>query len=379
MLGFHSRLLGGLIVLLSTLSPACLLPHSSTGTAPVASAPSATQSAAQSAQIDQNERTLRAAAAPTKRHIGAALATWHFGDAGYKTIAGREFDSLTPENEMKWDAVEPRPGEFSFRGGDALVAFATEHGMRVRGHALVWHSQLAPWVQSLSGDALREAMIRHVQTVAGHWKGKIAQWDVVNEALADDGTLREGSPFTALGPEFLDTAFRAAHQADPDALLFYNDYEIEGPSAPKTEGAFQLVKKLKESGVPIHGVGFQMHVDPRHWPSPAEIRQNLERFAALGLFIEITEMDVPVGEIAGTRDEKFERQKRLTHDIVAACLSVEKCSGVTLWGVVDQYSWLNDPKWGKMRGALPHLPLAFDDHYRAKPMHEAIVDAFAGR
>jgi endo-1,4-beta-xylanase len=139
------------------------------------------------------------------------------------------------------------------------------------------------------------------------------------------------------------------------------------------------VKRLKESGTPIHGIGFQMHVDPRRWPSPEEIHDNLQRFAALGLFVEITEMDVPVGEIAGTHAEKLERQKALTHDIVAACVSVEKCTGVTFWGVIDRYSWLADAKWGRLRGNLPHAPLPFDDGYRAKPMHAGIVDAFSGR
>jgi endo-1,4-beta-xylanase len=371
------RRLGGLIVMLSSLSAACLLPrvaNDAGGQAPASGSPKAEDEASA-----REGPALRQVAASTKRRIGTAVATWHFNEAKYKATAAREFDSLTPENEMKWEAVEPQPDQFSFRGGDALVAFAEEHGMRVRGHTLVWHSQLAPWVKSLSGDDLRAAMIRHVKTVAGHWKGKIAQWDVVNEALTDAGELRGESPFTALGPEYLDAAFRAAHEADPDALLFYNDYEIEAPGARKTEAAFGLVKRLKESGVPIHGIGFQMHVDPRRWPTPADIRENFQRFAALGLFIEITEMDVPVGEMPGSRDDKLAHQKALTHDIVAACLSVEKCSGITVWGVVDKYSWLADPKWGKLRGSLPHDPLPFDDGYRAKPMHAGIADAFAGR
>jgi len=193
------------------------------------------------------------------------------------------------------------------------------------------------------------------------------------------GDLRTDSPFTALGPGFVDDAFRAAHDADPDALLFYNDYEIEGAGAAKTEGALRLVKRLKASGVPIHGVGFQMHVDPRHWPAADDIRRNMERFAALGVKVEITEMDVPVGEIPGTGEDKLERQRAITHDIVAACRAVPACTGITFWGFSDQHSWLNSARWGQLRGRRPHLPLPFDTHLLPKPMAFAIADALAGR
>jgi endo-1,4-beta-xylanase len=323
--------------------------------------------------------TLREAAGRAHRHVGTALATEYFNEPSYGAIAGRQFDSLTPENQMKWEAIEPRKGAFAFEGGDELVAFAQENGMRVRGHTLVWHSQLAPWVKGLSGEALHSAMIDHVKAVAGHYAGRVAQWDVVNEALADGptGALRSDSPFTALGPTFIDDAFRAAHQADANALLFYNDYEIERPGAPKTEAALRLVKRLKEAGVPIGGIGFQMHVDPRHWPSADEIRQNFERFAELGLAVEITEMDVPVGAVAGSLEEKFARQKAIGHDIVAACVAVPRCTGITVWGFTDAHTWLNDAHWGALRGPLPHYPLPFDDDYRAKPLYYGILDALA--
>jgi endo-1,4-beta-xylanase len=321
--------------------------------------------------------TLREAAARAHRRIGTAVATYHFGDPGYRPAAAANFDSLTPENEMKWEVIEPRPGAFDFYAGDTLVAFATKNGMRVRGHTLVWHNQLAPWAKALSGESLHAAMLRHIQGVAGHFKGHIAQWDVVNEAIAegDSGALREASPFTSLGPTYIDDAFRAANEADPQALLFYNDYDIEAPGTPKSEAAYALVKRLKESGVPIHGVGFQMHVDPRNWPSADDIRKNFERFAALGVAIEVTEMDVPIGEISGTHEEKLERQKALTHDIVAACVAVPQCTGITFWGVTDKYSWLASPEWGRLRGRLPHDPLPLDADYAPKPMYSGIAEA----
>jgi len=319
--------------------------------------------------------TLRQAAERRQRKVGVALATWFFDNPAYPELSAREFDSLTPENEMKWYQVEPQPGQFDWKPGDRLVAFAKEHGMRMRGHTLVWHNQLAPWVNGLSGDALRSAMLKHVTATAEHFKGQIAQWDVVNEAVGDQGEPRPNSPFTALGPGYIAEAFRAAHAADPGALLFYNDYEIEDLSWPKSQGVFRLVKELKESGVPIHGIGLQTHVDPRRWPTAEVIQKTLEHFAELGLFIELTEIDVPVGEIAGTLEQKLAAQKELTRGIVRACLAVKLCTGMTFWGLTDRHSWLSTPEWAPTRGKGPHLPLPFDENYRPKPMRAGILEA----
>jgi len=326
-------------------------------------------------------KPLRQAAAAAHRRIGTALMSNLLGNAAISTLVAREFDSLTPENEMKWEALEPRPGAFAFEAGDRLVSFAGEHGIRMRGHTLVWHQQLAYWVKGLKAEALRAAMARHIQGAVGHWKGKIAQWDVVNEALAngDSGALRDDSPFAVLGPTFIDEAFRLAHAADPQAQLFYNDYEIEGGDTPKGEAAYALCKRLKEAGVPINGVGFQMHVDPRHWPSAETIRHNMERYAALGLAIEITEMDVPVGALPGDIAAKLQRQKEITKEIVAACVAVDRCSGITFWGVSDSYSWLNSAEWGRLRGPGPHYPLPFNADLQPKPMAAGIVEAFEKR
>ena len=336
----------------------------------------ATSTGSQSASSSESARSLREAAAPTQRHVGVALATWFFDEAQYRPLAARHFDSLTAENEMKWYATEPEPGRFTFAAGDKLVEFAVQQKMRVRGHTLVWHNQLAPFVSELSGAELHAAMLRHVRGVAGHYKGRIAQWDVVNEAVDKNGELRQDSPFTALGPSYIADAFRAAHEADPEALLFYNDYDIEAEASPKTEGAYQLVKQLKESGVPIHGIGFQMHLDPRDWPTPEEMQRNLERFAKLGLEIELTEIDVPLGEIPGDRRQKLEGQRELARGVVKTCLAVSACTGMTFWGLTDKHSWLSTDRWGPMRGTGPHLPLPFDEHYAPKPMYEGIMDAF---
>jgi endo-1,4-beta-xylanase len=320
---------------------------------------------------------LRDAAGKRSRKIGVALATWFFDHPLYGELAARQYDSLTPENEMKWYAVEPQPGQFDFKGGDRLVSFAKEHGMRVRGHTLVWHNQLAPYVKRLSGDELRRAMSSHVTGTAEHYRGQIAQWDVVNEAVGDDGELRKDSPFTALGPAYLEMAFKAAHAADPAAKLYYNDYDIEDFAWPKSQGAYRLVKSLKDAHVPIHGMGFQVHVDPRRWPTSEVMQKTFEQFAALGLDIELTEIDIPVGEIPGTTEQKLAAQKEIVRGIVRACLAVPRCTGMTIWGLTDRHSWLASPEWARLRGNGPHLALPFDEGYRPKPMHAGILEALA--
>jgi endo-1,4-beta-xylanase len=323
--------------------------------------------------------SLREAAQRAGKVVGTAFMAGRLIDPVFGKLAARHFDSLTPENEMKWDTIEPQQGTFQFEPADALVTFAAENKMRVRGHTLVYHKQLAAWVTGLSGDKLRAAVIAHVKGVMTHYKGKVAQWDVINEALSNKGDLTSESLFTALGPTLFDDAFRAAHEIDPQAQLFYNDYDLEMYGSPKVEGLFKLLKRLKDAQVPIHGVGLQMHVDPRNWPPVADIRKTMEQIAAMGLLVEITEMDVPIGEVAGTPAQKLETQRTLTHDIVAACMAVKACTGITFWGVSDAYTWLNSPEWARLRGRMPHLPLLFDSEYRPKPMFTGVADAFAGR
>lgn len=328
---------------------------------------------------ESDPRALRKAALSSQRKLGVAVATWFMSDPKYSAVVAHEFDSLTAENEMKWYAIEPSPGTFTFDAGDRLVEFAEKHGMRVRGHTLVWHNQLADWVKGLKGEELKKAMLRHVRETALRWKGRIAQWDVVNEAVDDSGKLRANSPFTSLGPSYLADAFRAAHAADPAAELYYNDYDIEAFDSKKTLGAYELVKGLKESGVPIHGIGFQMHVDPRNWPSSEEMQRNFERFAALGLSIELTEIDVPLGEIPGNREEKLAKQSDYARGVVRACLAVPACKGMTFWGLTDEHSWLSTSEWGPMKGRGPHLPLLFDETYQKKPVYDGVLRALEGR
>ena len=181
--------------------------------------------------------TLGASAAATGRYFGTAVAAYKLSDSVYSTILDREFNMVTPENEMKWDATEPSQNSFSYGSADQIVSHAQSHNMRIRGHALAWHSQQPGWVQSLSGTALRNAMLNHITNVATHYKGKIFSWDVVNEAFSDNGDgSRRQSNLQATGNDWIEAAFKAARAADPGAKLCYNDYNTDNWSHAKTQG-----------------------------------------------------------------------------------------------------------------------------------------------
>jgi endo-1,4-beta-xylanase len=311
---------------------------------------------------------LRAAALRSGRLIGAALGAAHLAEAAYAATAAKEFDFVTPENEMKWDATEPTENVFDFSRGDAIVAFAQQNGMKVKGHTLVWHSQLPAWVSSIEdATALHDAMINHITQVVSHFRGKVMAWDVVNEAVADSGLgLRDDLFSELLGAGYIDDAFKAARAADPAVLLLYNDYGAEGAGG-KSQYVYNMVQGMLARGVPLNGVGLQMHTGPADGsPSAAEVSANMQRLEALRLNVFVSEMDVQLctGDL-GTQAARF-------HDIVADCLSQPLCLAVTTWGVTDKYSWLNG-----VTCATPQ-PLLFDDNYVPKPAHAGLLNALLG-
>ena len=327
--------------------------------------------------------SLRDAAGQVGRYLGTALSPAHFDDASYGPTAGREFNQVTPENEMKWDATEPSPGQYTFGGGDAVVAFAQQNGMKVKGHTLVWHNQLPGWVTALTDpNAVLAAMTNHITAVASHYRGQVFAWDVVNEAI-DDGNgnaIRDDVFHHNLGDGYIAEAFRIAHQVDPDALLFYNDYGIEGLGG-KADAAYALAQTLVAQGVPISGIGLQMHIGagPNEAPPMGDIAANMHRIAALGLMVNVSEMDTGVCGVSGDQTTKFAAESMVMHDVVAACMSESRCVGITLWGVTDKYSWLNSfAPCGQGQTGSPWA-LAFDDNYARKPAWQGIVDALAGR
>jgi endo-1,4-beta-xylanase len=270
---------------------------------------------------------------------------------------------------MKWDATEPLRGTFTFGAADGIVAFAARNGIAVKGHTLVWHSQLPSWVGAITDPVdLHNAMINHITQVVSHFRGKVVAWDVVNEAWADGGASLRSSIFSQrLGPAFIDDAFQAARAADPGARLYYNDYGAEG-AGTKSDAVYDMVKGMLARGVPIDGVGLQMHTGAMDAsPSAAELAANMQRLAALGVDVVISELDVGIciGD-SGTQRTRF-------HDIVAACVAQPSCRAVTVWGVADKYSWLNGQTC-----ATPH-PLLFDDFYFPKPAYGGVMEAFLSR
>ncbi|MGW5420522.1 non-reducing end alpha-L-arabinofuranosidase family hydrolase [Streptomyces sp. NPDC003943] len=292
-------------------------------------------------------------AAPSGRYFGTAVAAGRLGDSAYTAIADREFNMVTPENEMKWDTVEPSRGNFNFGPADRIVDRALAHGQRLRGHTTVWHSQLPSWVGSIhDAQTLRSVMNHHITTEITHYKGKIYAWDVVNEAFADGGSgrLRDSVFQQVLGDGFIEEAFRTARAADSSAKLCYNDYNIENWSDAKTQGVYRMVKDFKSRGVPIDCVGFQSHFGAGG--PPASFKTTLAGFAALGVDVQITELDIA--------------QASPTHyaNAVSTCLSVARCTGITVWGVRDSDSW--------RRG---ESPLLFDNDGRPKPAYNAVMNA----
>jgi endo-1,4-beta-xylanase len=299
--------------------------------------------------------------------VGVAVDATLLDDPAYVRTLLREFSAVTPENAMKWGPAHPTPDGWDLDAADRIVAFAETHGLDVHGHTLVWHEQLPAWVRTLSAREADRALAEHVETLVGRYRARIASWDVVNEAMGDDGRLRRSVFHRALGPGYLATAFRLAHAADPSARLYYNDYGAEAGGA-KSDAVFALVRRLVEEGVPIHGVGLQMHLRATRPPATAAIRANVARFAALGLEVRISEMDVRVR--TARRGDPLARQGAAYRNAIGACVGQPGFAGVTFWGVSDRHSWVHE-RFGE------DAPLLFDRDYAPKPAYYGARAALA--
>ncbi|MEU4532462.1 endo-1,4-beta-xylanase [Micromonospora ureilytica] len=294
--------------------------------------------------------TLKAAAERSGRYFGAAMGGDRLSDSGFLTIANREFDMMTAVNEMKPDATQPNPGQFDFRRGDAIYDWATQRGMRFRGHTLAWHAQQPRFWGSLSGSALRTAMIDHINGVMAHYKGKLYAWDVVNEAFAENGS-RRSSNLQATGNDWIEVAFRTARAADPSVKLCYNDYNIENWTYAKTQGVFNMIRDFKARGVPVDCVGLQTHFTGGS-SLPGNFQQTLSSFAALGVDVALTEADVT--------NASTSQYQGLTQ----ACMNVPRCVGITTWGIRDSDSWRGNES-----------PLLFDRNSNPKAAYTAVLNA----
>lgn len=291
-------------------------------------------------------------------------------------VVSKEFTSVTAENEMKWGSLAPTSDSFNFSNADKLVDFAVANGQRIRGHTLFWHriNGLPSWLSDELGKAddpaarLEALMAAHTAAVVGRYAGKLAQWDVINEPLAIVGGDfdPENVFFQLLGEEYLDIALLHAHAADPSAELFINETFVEFQPT-KFDALITLAKRLLDRGIPLHGLGLQGHFFVRA-PDEAILRDQLQRIAALGLKAEITELDIPLPLFSNAPDP-LAAQAAAYADVFDACLAVPACSGITIWGIDDAHTWLDN----FLATSAPNKPLLFDEMLQAKPAYDSVV------
>ena len=312
--------------------------------------------------------TLKTAAVERGRVVGTAVQAALLANPQYNTVVAREFNYLTAEYQMKWNVIEPSPGSMDFAAGDAIVGYAAANGMRVKGHTFIWHGATPAWVSALPAAELRTAFERYIRTVAEHYRGRVHAWDVVNEAVADDGSSLRNSVFLQkLGDGYIGEAFRLARAADPGALLFYNDYGGEGMNA-KADRIYALLQDLMAKGVPIDGIGLQMHISANNRPADASIAANMARLASLGLTVHISEMDVRINNVGGSDQARLDIQRATYRDVVQVCMMQPRCEAVTFWGFTDAHTWISGDR-----------PLLFDAAYMPKPAFYGVLDALRGR
>lgn len=328
-------------------------------------------------------QTLRYHAQKCGKNIGAAIPVWRIDvnndNLDMTQTIYSNFNMVVAENEMKIDALQPNRGEFNFYGGDCLVNLAERHNMSVRGHTLVWHSQVPSWISSdgkkndkgYSRAELLRIMRDHITTVVSHYKGKVIEWDVVNECLDDNQTTIRTNPagydlrpsvwYTGIGEDFIDSAFVYAHRADPDAKLYINEYGVEFQGKAKTQAYYNLVRRLKNSGVPIDGVGLQCHFTVGEVDS-VKFDANIKRYAPLDLNCIITELDISIHDLASP--DAYERQAAEYRTIANILMNYDHCPSLLVWGITDNLSW---------RGGEP---LLFNSQLEPKPAFFALRDVF---
>lgn len=300
-----------------------------------------------------------------REYFGTCADRNTLSDASYEAIVIAEYGQVTPENSMKWDATEKSRGVFSMSDADYLVDWATSHGKLIRGHTLVWHSQLPSWVSAITDAATLTTVIQdHITGVAGRYAGKIHHWDVVNEVFNDDGTFRTSVFYNVLGESFIDIAFRAAKAADPTAKLYINDYNLDYAGA-KVNAMVTLVTRLIAAGVPIDGIGSQAHLILNNGAIPY-MHQPLATLAATGLDVALTELDIRM--TLPSDATKLADQKSNYQTAVYACKRTASCVGVTTWGVSDKYSWVPNTFSGS--GAA----LIWDENFAKKPAYDGAAD-----
>ncbi|KAJ5169934.1 Glycoside hydrolase superfamily [Penicillium coprophilum] len=319
-------------------------------------------------QLTQGAGLHNAAVAKGKLYFGSATDNPELTDAPYLAQLSNtdDFGQITPGNAQKWDSIEPSQNTFSYTKGDVVADLAAKNGQKLRCHTLVWHSQLPNWVSSgtWTNATLIAAMKNHITNVVTHYKGKCYAWDVVNEALNEDGTYRDSVFYKTIGEAYLPIAFAAAAAADPDVKLYYNDYNIESPGA-KSTGAQRIVKLVQQYGAKIDGVGLQAHFIVGSTPSQSAQTGNLAAITALGVEVAYTELDIRM--TLPSTSALLAKQSTDYQNTVAACMANAKCVGITIWDYTDKYSWVPSTFTGQ-GDALP-----WDANLVKKPAYAGIL------
>jgi endo-1,4-beta-xylanase len=326
-------------------------------------------------------QTLREAAHSTGMLVGTAVRPDLFSQPAYAETVAREFNMVEPEDVMKWWVVRRDPGGFDFRQGDTVVAFARAHGMKVRGHCLVWGNDNPKWLLQAHFDPARlsDLLQEHITTVMKHYAGQVFAWDVVNEAFDEKGQVKDSIWYNQPGiglagkqTAYVEQAFRWARQADPHALLFYNEGGGEVLNR-KSDAIYAMLKDFKQRRVPIDGVGLQMHISDANFDTDA-VGSNIARLTALGLQVHITELDValPIDSAGQVRTEDLQAQADMYRSIVQACVQHPRCTAIQTWGFSDTYSWIVSHSHGTHGAAL-----LFDRSYRPKPSYYAVLEALS--
>lgn len=323
--------------------------------------------------------SLREAADQVRVLIGAAVRPSQFSEAAYGATLAREYNMIEPEDVMKWWVIRGEPEKFDFSQGDEVVRFAQVHDVKVRGHCLIWDHTNPEWLTQghFTPEQLSQLLHEHIDRMMRHYAGQVFAWDVVNEGLDENGDVKDsiwynrpGIGLAGKGTAYIEQAFRWAHEADSHALLFYNEAEGEALNR-KSDAIYAMVKDFRNRGVPVDGVGLQMHIMKLDADVPG-IAANIARLTALGLQVHITELDVSLPVDAHReplKAEDLQRQAEIYRGIVRACLQSPGCTAIQSWGFTDKYSWVGSSSHGTRGWALP-----FDRNYQRKPAYDVILD-----
>lgn len=323
--------------------------------------------------LNNNSENLRTLADKKGLFIGAAVDIELLQTSEeYRNLLAQEFNMVTPENTMKWWALQPEKGVYTFKDADEIVVFAMDNNMAIRGHTLIWDKKLPKWLTeaNLSRDEVEGFIKNHIQTVVSHFKGQLYALDVVNEALTSAG-LEEAFLFNIMGPKYLHQVFQWAHEADPEVKLFYNEWGADMPNE-KFEAMYKILEVMVSEGVPIHGVGLQMHIGlgsaklAEDIPPAGGVKAAIERLGKLGLEVHITEMDVQIQAGVGSTTERLEAQAEVYKNVLQEALSCPNFKALVQWGVDDKHSWIHE-----FTGEHD-APLLFDEDNKPKPAYFAI-------